>query len=274
MEYLKKDPDIIKTTILDYIGNETKKRTPVDIVKYIKSHYQIPSKLIKSYIKELVSSGDLEYSNSFGRSFLEISYSKPVKISERIVLTPPQIKFNNTDNDVFVVIEKGISFGRGTHPTTRLCLQAIDFILKDERLLTEPSIALDIGTGSGVLVIAGVLLGIESAHACDLDTVSLNEAKINVEKNKLNDKILVSKYFDPKCVYGFIFANLRFPTLIDLYDSFLAMTQSGAFLFLSGIKTEEKEKIENKFIGLNFDKIWEKNESGWVCFVFKRKKLM
>ena len=271
MEYSKKNTDKIKKIILDFIGNETKKLTPVDVSKYIKSNNQTTTKQVKNCIKELISSGELEYSNDFGRSFLGISYSKPVKISERILLTPPQIKFKNSEKDVYVVIEKGISFGRGTHPTTRLSLQAIDFILKDKQLFEKPTEALDIGTGSGVLVIAGVLLGVTTAHACDIDNISLNEAKNNILKNKLSNKITVDKTFDLNKTYNFIFANLRFPTLIDLYDTFVRITKSDSFLFLSGIKIEEKEKIENKFIGTKFDKIWEKSESGWIAFVFKRK---
>lgn len=271
MEYSKKNPDKIKDIILDFIGNETKKLTPIDVSKYIKSNYQTTAKEVKNLIKELISSGELEYSNDFGRSFLETSYSKPVKVSERILLTPPHIKFKNSEKEIYVVIEKGISFGRGTHPTTRLCLQAIDFILKDKNIFENTTSALDIGTGSGVLVIAGVLLGITKAHACDIDNISLNEAKNNIQKNKLGDKITLDKTFDINQKNNFIFANLRFPTLIDLYDTFLRTTQPESFLFLSGIKIEEKEKIENKFIGKEFDKIWEKSESGWIAFVFKRK---
>lgn len=271
MEYSKKNTDKIKRVILDFIGSEIKKLTPIDISKYIKSNYQTTTMQVKNCIKELISSGDLEYSNEFGRSFLEISYSKPVKVSERILLTPPQIKYKNSETDVYVVIEKGISFGRGTHPTTRLSLQAIDFVLKDKKLIEKPTNALDIGTGSGVLVIAGVLLGVTTAHACDIDSISLNEAKNNISKNKLSDKITVGKTFDLITTYNFIFANLRFPTLIDLYDTFLGITKPDSYLVLSGIKIEEKEKIENKFLGKKFDKIWGKSESGWVAFVFKRK---
>ncbi len=271
MEYSKINPDKTKKIILGFIGNETKKLTPIDVSKYLKSNYHITTKEVKSCIKELISSGELEYSNDFGRSFVGISYSKPVKVTERILLTPPQIKFKNSEKEVYIVIEKGISFGRGTHPTTRLSLLAIDFILKDKRLFDKPTKALDIGTGSGVLVIAGILLGITTAHACDIDNISLNEAKNNILQNKLSDRITVGEKFDINKIYNFIFANLRFPTLIDLYDSFVRITKPESFLFLSGIKIEEKEKIENKFIGKKFDKIWEKSESGWLAFVFKRK---
>ncbi len=270
MDELKKSSDKINKFIIDFIGRETKKNTPVDIVECLKKNFNIRRRESKKYLKHLISNGDLEYTNFFGRTFVEISFSKPVRISERILLTPPVVSYVKEKNDVVVILEKGISFGRGTHPTTRLCLQGIDFVLGDKTRLVDYSNALDIGTGSGVLVIAGVLLGVNSAHACDLDSISLSEAKNNIKKNNLVDKISVGESFDINKKYNYIFANLRFPTLIDLYETLIKITEKNSYLFLSGIKIEEIEKIKKKYLGLDFNKVWEQSEAGWVGIVFIR----
>lgn len=262
--------DKIYKSIIDFIGKDTQKKTPAEISKFLTSRFNLSKKDIKDSIKNLISEGDLEYSSFFGRTYIEISYSKPVKISERIVLIPPNINYLNRDDEVVVVLEKGVSFGRGSHPTTRLCLNAIDFVLKDKSNRIEKSHALDIGTGSGVLAIAGVLLGIDSAFGCDIDPLSLSEAKNNININHLEHKISTGKTFDINKNYHYVFANLRYPTLLDLFETFVKLTHLKSYLFLSGIKDEEKEKILNKFSGPLFKKIWEKSEAGWVGLVFER----
>lgn len=271
MKHSAESSGIIKESILSYIGSETKRFTPIDISNYCKEKFNISSRESKKIIKNLITAGELEYSNEFGRSFIEISFSKPVKISDRLYLTPPHMKVDVVENEVCVVIEKGVSFGRGTHPTTRLCLQAIDKFIKKEYTDKTTTRALDIGTGSGVLVIAGVLFGISSAHACDIDNISINEAKKNIIHNKLYGKISVEKTFSIDEKFDFVFANLRYPTLIGLFETFIKITHPKSYLFLSGIKVEEKEKIIKKYECLFFEKIYEQEESGWMCFVFRKK---
>lgn len=270
MDELKIISDKINKSIIDFIGSETKKNTPVDIAKYLKKNFNIRRNETKDYLKNLISNGELEYSNFFGRTFVEVSFSRPVRISKRILLAPPQIKYVKAKNDIVVILDKGISFGRGTHPTTRLCLQGIDFVLGDTINLSDHTTALDIGTGSGVLVIAGVLFGVNSAHACDLDSIALSEAENNIRTNKLSDKITVGDKFDLNKKYNYIFANLRYPSLIDLCETLISITEKNSYIILSGIKLEEKEKIIKKYSSPHFDKIWEKNESGWVGLIFLR----
>lgn len=271
MNFKEKQSDKINEFIIDFIGNNTRKKTPADIVLIIKTQFKIKRKEIKNILKDLISKGELEYLNIFGRSFIDISFSKPVRISENIVLKPPGINFKKNKNDIVIIIEKGISFGRGTHPTTRLSLQGIDFLLNNKKQGLENTKALDIGTGSGVLAIAGALSGIGEVYGSDLDLISVSEAQNNVKHNKLEKTISINDNFDKNKIYDFIFANLRFPTLIDLYNELISLTKIKSYLIFSGIKTEEKEKIINKYSQGKFEKIWEQSESGWVGLIFKRK---
>ena len=262
--------DIIDLFIMDYIGNEKRKITPIELTSLLKEKFNLKRKELNLRINNLVQNNSLEYSNIFGSTFLEISFSKPVKISDHVVVKPPESVYQKKLSEIVVTIEKGTSFGRGTHPTTRLSIDSIDKILHKQRSSLYDKSALDIGTGSGVLAITGVLFGIGEIDACDIDTVSLNEAKKNSILNNVENKIVYSTSFNNNKHYDFIFANLRFPTLIDLFDQISEMSNKNTYVVFSGIKIEEKEKIIKKYSGDYFKIIGESSEKGWSAIILKK----
>ncbi|BAS28489.1 50S ribosomal protein L11 methyltransferase [Limnochorda pilosa] len=78
-----------------------------------------------------------------------------------------------------IVLDPGLAFGTGTHPTTRLCLEAL------QRHLHPGDLVIDVGTGSGILAMAAALLGARRVVACDIDPVAVRVARANVEQNRL-----------------------------------------------------------------------------------------
>ena len=113
-------------------------------------------------------------------------YYHPVKISERFTIVPTWEEYTPVSTDELIIeLDPGMAFGTGTHPTTVMCLQGLEKVIK------EGDTVVDIGTGSGVLSIGARLLGAKSVHALDLDEVAVRSARENVALNKVEDKVAV-----------------------------------------------------------------------------------
>jgi len=111
---------------------------------------------------------------------------EPVRTG-RFLLRPPWIDVPLDSNDIEVILDPGVVFGTGTHPTTRDCLTAID------RICAADSIdrMLDLGTGTGVLALAAAKLGCRQAVAVDFNFLAASTTLGNVHRNHLEDRILV-----------------------------------------------------------------------------------
>lgn len=158
--------------------------------KLIESH-GLTKKQIKAVIRGLVSDGELVYTYEFGSTFLEPSFNKPVRVSTHVVLKPPGHHYQPQSDDVVIQIKSGASFGDGRHPTSRLAVRGIEYVLKKIKSdrPEDQSRVLDIGTGSGILVLAAVRLGIHQGLGIDIDPAARFEAKENVLINRLEDQI-------------------------------------------------------------------------------------
>jgi len=105
-------------------------------------------------------------------------YYKPIKIGRRILIQPEWEPLNNIDNRVVFWCDPGVSFGTGTHATTRLCLEFLD------KLVKKGDTVIDLGCGSGILSVTSMLLGAKSAFAVDIDSHACNIARRNAERNR------------------------------------------------------------------------------------------
>ena len=231
------------------------------------------AKILKSVIRDLVSSRDLKYTYQFGCSFIEKSYERPVRISNHVVLKPPDTVFEPAPQDIVIEILKGASFGFGDHPTTRLAIQGIESALTANRdILTAENLrALDIGTGSGVLAMAAVLLGMPGAVGIDIDPCARNEARINVELNGLEHRIAIldTAVDDIKEPYAMIIANLRYPTLRRLCSHMAEITQQKGVIVVSGIRSHEVEGLLDGFVRNGFQCTWRTDDKEWAGAVLK-----
>ncbi|MCP4024323.1 MAG: methyltransferase, partial [Desulfobacteraceae bacterium] len=169
-----------------------------------------------------------------------------------------------------IFIEPGISFGSGRHPTTRLCLEAIDIVFFQKRLipLKTKTRGADIGTGSGVLAMAMCFAGLSSCEAYDIDPNCVAEAKRNVTLNGLDQRIQIidSEMVKTKAL-SIICANLRFPTLKHLSDLFYSSLNDKGVLVLSGIRSWEKEELTSFYLEKGFERTWHKDEKNWSSLI-------
>jgi ribosomal protein L11 methyltransferase len=232
----------------------------------------IHKKLLKTAISDLVADGQLIYTYTFGCSFLEPSFNKPMRISKRVVLKPPDISYSPGPGDVVIDIAQGASFGSGEHPTTRLAVRGIESALSEKNrfVKTNRSRVLDIGTGSGILAIAAVGLGVKNAWAIDIDPCSRSEAKKNIYLNHMEDRIQVldRKIENIHEKFFLITANLRYPTIMRLCSHISKITEKPGMVVVSGIKTDEVMDVLNSYTRKGFTCTWKAVEKDWVGLVF------
>ncbi|MGC5328457.1 50S ribosomal protein L11 methyltransferase [Brevibacillus sp. SYSU BS000544] len=115
-------------------------------------------------------------------------YYKPVTVSERITITPVWEMYEPKNEDELIIeMDPGMAFGTGTHPTTVLCIRAI------EKYLKPGDRVYDVGTGTGILSIAAAKLGASSILAMDLDEIAVRSAQENIKINKCSDEIQVKQ---------------------------------------------------------------------------------
>ncbi len=190
-------------------------------------------------------------------------YFKPVHITDRIVVKPQWEEYLPQKDELIIHIDPGMAFGTGTHETTSMCIKAIEKNL-------EPGYSiLDIGTGSGILSIAAVLLGAKEATGVDLDPVAVEVANENIEINGLSDKInilhgdlltLIEGQFD------IVVANIIADAILILLDSDVkSFVKDNGLFICSGIIQEKEGLVVEKLKEKGFE-IKEINRDGeWVC---------
>ena len=262
----------IRQKVFETVSESSKKVTYGELEKRLSQKFLVPKKALKTAISELVEDRQLIYTYTLGCSFLEKSFNKPTRISKRVVLKPPGMNYTPESNDVVIDIAQGASFGSGEHPTTRLAVRGIEAALsgKNNFLKMDHTRALDIGTGSGILAIAAVSLGVKKALAIDIDPCSRSEAKNNIRLNSMDHRIQVldrdieqinEKFF-------LITANLRYPTLVRLCSHISKITEQPGMVVVSGIKTDEVTNILNSYTRNGFSCTWKAVEKDWVGMVF------
>jgi ribosomal protein L11 methyltransferase len=270
--YLQADEKAIKKELLDIIENSRRKVTPGELEKALSRKYSLEKKEIRSLIRGLVTENFLTYTNHYGRTFIEKSFNKPVRISKHVILKPPGFYYKPKADDVVIEIGQGVSFGNGQHPTTRLAIRGIEYALNKTNLLKakDKTSVLDIGTGSGVLGITALLMGIKNAVGVDIDPCSIKEAGDNAKINKLEDKFVIKNMSleDLNTEFTLITANLRYPTLMNIYHRLVKMTEPGGSVVFSGIKSDEAISVVDLYTEKYFECKWEEFEKGWAGLVF------
>lgn len=201
--------------------------------------------------------------------------SKPILIGEKIgikVLTARNKYFKILDkyelpDKIVVTIEPGTSFGDGTHPTTRMCIEMI------EKYIQPDTKVLDVGCGSGILSIISLLLGANHADAIDNSGTAVACARNNAELNNVLDRFTVVKgnltdSLEGK--YDLIVANMLTDSLKVLLADLKKYAHSDTNIILSGIVDFRENEIED-ITENNFEIIEKLTSESWSCYVLKLK---
>jgi ribosomal protein L11 methyltransferase len=264
----------ICSEIITAITGSPAKLTPSVLAQILSEKYGLARKQIKAVIRNLVSDGELAYTYQFGSNYLELSFNRPRRVSQFVVLHPPGHSFLPGPDEVAVQIQPGASFGDGRHPTTRLALRGIEMVLRRDCTAGNFSCdgVLDVGCGSGVLVIAAVRLGAAAGLGIDFDECALAEARQNVRLNALENRIEISGHPLEKIRDRFrmITANLRYPSLKQLRSQLSFLTASGGVLVISGIRTIELNDLLRFYAEKQWVCRWRGIEAGWSGVVLQQ----
>lgn len=195
-------------------------------------------------------------------------YYKPVQISERITIKPTWETYEPKDKDEIIIeLDPGMAFGTGTHPTTKLSLQALDQYSKGNEVV------IDVGCGSGVLSIAAAKLGAENIYAYDLDEIAVKSSKMNIEQNQLSDKITVKQN---NLLNGIdlhadiIVSNILAEIIVKFVDDAWNNLKKEGIFITSGIIQNKKQIVldEMKVHGFEILEINELEE--WISIIAKK----
>lgn len=260
---------------LGILNDATARLTARAYIREISREFSLTPFQAKKVLTSLVQSQDVAYQDLYGSTYVMESFSKPVRITDRFFILPPDVESIAGPNDIDIRIIAGISFGTGHHPTTRLCLAALDRLFFSTRLSNhlQGGKAGDIGTGSGVLAIAACLAGMSRCTAWDTDPNAVSEACRNVAANGLENRInVIHDIMTPRDLrLSLVMANLRFPTLKQIASDICSILVPGGHLILSGVRAWEMDDLKTYYSTMGFSIDWEREEKMWGALTLTKK---
>lgn len=264
--------------VLQFIDESSSKVTFACVKRHFCETGQANTRALKKLISSLIQEGVLCYTSHYGRSFIEISYDRPLVVSRHVVIKPAGCSCNPSADQLVISLAKGASFGGGEHPTTRLAIRLIDTVL---HLPTWQKImgtlrVLDIGTGSGVLAILAAKSGVGSVHGIDTDPCAVFEARENIRLNQVGDRVDVfgDAFQTLAGPYDMVLANLRVPTLFGLRDELEKKANRDCVLIFSGIKSDETMPVCAFYKKAGYFLIKKGSEKGWDAICLARGVLL
>ena len=187
------------------------------------------------------------------------------KVGEHLVIQPSWEEYTAQPDDIVLRLDPGAAFGTGTHPTTAMCLRAL------ERLIRPAMRVFDVGTGSGVLAIAAAKLGAGEVVAADYDSTAVHVAAENLQENDVEAKTMVSdllQAFDDKA--DLVIANIIADIVIRLFTELDAHLAPGGTLLASGIIDEREADVREAAEANGFTVVEAMHDKGWTAMLVKR----
>ena len=169
-------------------------------------------------------------------------YIEPTEILPNIVIKPAWQEYDNVDNKTVIEIDSDISFGTGSHETTRTCAELLK--VYSESMDLDKVTCLDIGTGTGILLLVAAQLGIKHLVGIDIEEYAANQAKINCENNNVHAEIICGDLDrDFKGTAQLILANLTVDPLKILLPQIGKKLEDNGILIISGIIDDRYDEI-------------------------------
>ncbi|MET3208915.1 UNVERIFIED_CONTAM: ribosomal protein L11 methyltransferase [Paenibacillus sp. PvR008] len=205
-------------------------------------------------------------------------YFKPLRVSDRLTIKPTWEAYEPASEDEKIIeLDPGMAFGTGTHPTTSLCLRALESVIKGGEEV------IDVGTGSGILAIGAVQLGAKHVLALDLDPVAVSSARENTHLNGLEDRITIKESdllsvlnaSDPtlgiQLPVKLVVANILAEIILLFIDDVYKALEPGGIYIASGIWKNKEEVVENALKAAGFDIAETCRDEDWLAFVARKR---
>ena len=194
----------------------------------------------------------------------------PMEIGKALLVKPSWSKKHPRKNQAVVILDPGLSFGTGQHPTTSFCLNEL---VRCRKTGATQSF-LDIGTGSGILAISATKLGYQPVHAFDFDPEAVRVARENARKNRVNTRLKLTRGditklpLKPAKPYDLVCANLISNLLVAEKRRIVNRVKPDGTLVLAGILAKEFPEVERIFTGLKMKLVASRVENEWCSGSF------
>ncbi len=244
------------------------------LLVFADSEKNITANEIICQLKKLQSVAPLDYFNVTESEIEEKNWNEEweksinvIHVSDRIVVKPSFKEYEKKDNELIITLDPKMSFGTGEHATTRLIIHLL------EKYVQSGMKMLDAGTGTGILAITAVLLGVSKVIGFDIDEWCYENANENCRLNNVSDKTEIRKgeiIVVPENNFDLIAANIQKNILIGLAEDFQQRIRQGGLLILSGLLEEDEYDTIKKYSEMGFTLIESRQMDEWVALVLKK----
>lgn len=194
-----------------------------------------------------------------------------LRIGRRLVIRPSWRRHRPREDEVVIVLDPGMAFGTGLHPTTRLCLTGVE-AWADAGLLTGRTF-LDVGCGSGILSLAALRLGARLAVGLDPDPLAVAATEANARRNRLGPRVraVEGSLPAPDGPYDLVAANLVAGLLVELADALAdAVRPAGGRLLAGGIFADREDEVRRALAGAGLEIVGRREEGDWLTLEARR----
>lgn len=198
---------------------------------------------------------------------------KPFNLGRRLRIEPAWLVEPETDGMIRLIVDPGLAFGTGTHETTRLCLQAVEHWADHYAGKPADVAALDVGTGSGVLGILAVRLGVGRAVGTEIERDAVASAQRNLELNGVAAQMTLRHTGDPRDVAGkfqLVIANILSSVLLPMAPNLARKVAPQGTLILSGLLARELPTVTAAYQRQGLERVTDVTENGWAALTLRR----
>jgi ribosomal protein L11 methyltransferase len=237
---------------------EENKNVTIDEIKQILNS-AIHEDIIDSYSLDEQSFEDKNWNEEYEKKV------RVIEVTDKLVIKPSFKEYSPKPGQIIIEIDPKMSFGTGEHATTRLILKLL------EKNVVQGSKVLDVGTGTGVLAIASVLLGASDALAIDNDEWCKLNGDENVAANKLQNKVEIRLAEIEKIKeneFDLILANINRHILLEIANSIKKKIKKTGVLILSGLLISDVDDILECYLPKDFQLLEKLEEDEWCALVF------
>ena len=191
----------------------------------------------------------------------------PLRVGQRIVIKPTWREFRSKPKDIVIELDPGMAFGTGLHPTTHMCLQVLEQLVRPGMQL------LDLGTGSGILALAAAKLGANSVLALDTDPVAVAAARENVLRNGVKDRVTVARGSLQQATgaYDLVVVNILAKVIIALAHEGLAeRVQPAGRWVTAGIIEPQVAEVQVALEANGLQVTAQQQIADWVTLIGRR----
>lgn len=198
------------------------------------------------------------------------AHYQPLRVGQRLLIRPLWIDIEPAPGDIEIALDPGMAFGTGTHPTTQLCLEAL------ERVIAPAQDVLDLGSGSGILAIAAAKLGARKVLALDIDPIAVDATADNARENRVEDKIIaecgsLETVLGAARRFDLVIVNILARVIVQLTERRLGeIVRPGGAAIFSGIIDSQLAEVEAALLRTGLQPYARHQRGDWMLVEAQR----